>query len=79
MVRNHFLANFMIYLFDAVTGTVISSILHRRVSRPFHVVHCENWLVVSLFEFEPLTLPLPGHYCFSTVSLTKSFDARKWL
>ncbi|XP_076287605.1 ER membrane protein complex subunit 1 isoform X2 [Lasioglossum baleicum] len=39
-----------LYLLDAVSGTMIFSIIHKRVRGPVHVVHSENWIVYSYFN-----------------------------
>ena len=38
-----------IFLIDAVTGNVVFHCNHKRVKGPVHVVHSENWVVVSTY------------------------------
>ena len=37
-----------VYLIDAVTGNVVFHCDHKRSKGPVHVVHSENWVVVSI-------------------------------
>ncbi|CAL4117664.1 unnamed protein product [Meganyctiphanes norvegica] len=39
-----------VHLVDTVTGTVIESVSHKRVSGPVHIVHSENWVVYTCFN-----------------------------
>ncbi|XP_047502304.1 ER membrane protein complex subunit 1-like [Penaeus chinensis] len=39
-----------VYLVDTVTGAVIESVSHKKVSGPIHVVHSENWVVYTYFN-----------------------------
>lgn len=39
-----------LYLIDTVTGAVIESVSHKKVSGPLHIVHSENWVVYTLFN-----------------------------
>jgi len=42
------LAGFIeVYLIDAVTGNVVFNCNHKRAKGPVHVIHSENWVVVS--------------------------------
>lgn len=46
-----------IILIDGVTGRIIHEAVQRKARGPVHVVHSENWVVVSII------------YCFCFVSL----------
>jgi len=35
------------YLIDAVTGNMVFNCNHKRAKGPVHVIHSENWVVVS--------------------------------
>ncbi|XP_057338794.1 ER membrane protein complex subunit 1 isoform X3 [Microplitis mediator] len=39
-----------LYLLDVVSGSMIFSIVHKRVRGPFHIVHSENWLIYSYYN-----------------------------
>ncbi|XP_033226104.1 ER membrane protein complex subunit 1 isoform X2 [Belonocnema kinseyi] len=39
-----------VYLVDVVSGSMIFSMVHKRVRGPVHVVHSENWLVYSYYN-----------------------------
>ncbi|KAB0796589.1 hypothetical protein PPYR_10650 [Photinus pyralis] len=39
-----------IYLVDGVTGLIVYSAAHKRVAKPIHLVHSENWLVYSYYN-----------------------------
>lgn len=39
-----------LYLVDTVSGAVIESVNHKKVSGPIHVVHSENWVVYTFFN-----------------------------
>ena len=39
-----------LHLIDTVTGAVIESVVHKRVSGQIHVVHSENWVVYTCFN-----------------------------
>lgn len=39
-----------VYLLDIVSGSMIFSMVHKKVRGPVHVVHSENWLVYSYFN-----------------------------
>ena len=39
-----------LYLIDTVTGAVIESVSHKKVSGPLHIVHSENWVVYTFFN-----------------------------
>ncbi|KAK7083530.1 DUF1620 superfamily [Halocaridina rubra] len=48
---DHITKNTMtLYLVDTVTGAVIESVSHKKVSGPIHIVHSENWVVYTLFN-----------------------------
>ena len=36
-----------IYLIDSITGGVVYHTTHKQASGPVHLVHSENWIVVS--------------------------------
>jgi hypothetical protein len=38
------------FLIDAVSGSVVFSISHKRAREPVHIVHSENWLLYSYFS-----------------------------
>ena len=40
-----------IYMVDAVTGTIVHAAKRPHAQAPVHLVHCENWLVVSILPF----------------------------
>ncbi len=35
---------------DVITGQVIFETIHKRARGPVHVIHCENWVVVSTLD-----------------------------
>jgi len=37
-----------VYLIDAVTGNIVFNCNHKRAKGPAHVIHSENWVVVSM-------------------------------
>ncbi|XP_044011257.1 ER membrane protein complex subunit 1 isoform X2 [Aphidius gifuensis] len=39
-----------LYLLDVVSGTMIFSLVHKRVKGPVNLVHSENWIVYSYFN-----------------------------
>ncbi|KAJ8672798.1 hypothetical protein QAD02_004058 [Eretmocerus hayati] len=39
-----------LYLLDVVSGTMVFSIVHKRIRGPVHIVHSENWLVYSYYN-----------------------------
>ena len=39
-----------VYLVDLVTGRVVFSANHKRVSPPYHAVHSENWVVYTYYN-----------------------------
>lgn len=39
-----------IHLIDIVSGSVVTSLSHRRIKEPLHIIHSENWLVYSYFN-----------------------------
>ena len=39
-----------IYLIDTVTGQVVHTARHPKVNGPFHIVHCENWIVYTYWN-----------------------------
>ncbi|KAE9551593.1 hypothetical protein FO519_005200 [Halicephalobus sp. NKZ332] len=39
-----------IYLIDVVTGQVIHTARHPKANGPFHIVHCENWVVYTYWN-----------------------------
>ncbi|XP_042220933.1 ER membrane protein complex subunit 1-like [Homarus americanus] len=39
-----------LYLVDTVTGAVIESVSHKKVSGPIHIIHSENWVVYTCFN-----------------------------
>lgn len=39
-----------IHLIDVVSGAIVSSLSHRRVKEPFHLIHSENWLAYSYYN-----------------------------
>lgn len=39
-----------IYLIDAVSGSMVFSVSHKRAREPVHIVHSENWLLYSYFS-----------------------------
>ena len=39
-----------VYLIDLVTGRVVFSATHKRVTGPYHVVHSENWAVYTYYN-----------------------------
>lgn len=39
-----------IHLIDVVSGTIVTSLTHRRAKGPIHMVHSENWLVYSYYN-----------------------------
>lgn len=36
-----------LHLVDSVSGQLVYSGVYAKAAQPFHIVHCENWLVVS--------------------------------
>ena len=46
----HHRGYFNVYLVDVVSGSVIFSVSHRRVTGPVHVVYAENWIVYSYYN-----------------------------
>jgi len=41
-------AFFTVYLIDGVTGNLVFHCTHKRSKGPIHLIHSENWVVVSL-------------------------------
>jgi hypothetical protein len=39
-----------LYLIDTITGSIINSFNHKRCRGPVHIVHSENWFVVSIIN-----------------------------
>lgn len=39
-----------IHLIDIVSGSIVSSLTHKRIKEPLHIIHSENWLVYSYFN-----------------------------
>lgn len=39
-----------VYLVDVVSGSVVFSMMHRKVRPPLHVVHSENWLAYAHYN-----------------------------
>lgn len=39
-----------VHLVDVVSGSVVSTINHRRVRGPVNIVHSENWLVYTYYN-----------------------------
>ncbi|KAK0181962.1 hypothetical protein PV327_000139 [Microctonus hyperodae] len=39
-----------LYLLDVVSGSMIFSLVHKRVRGPVHIVHSENWVVYSYYN-----------------------------
>ncbi|XP_013108994.2 ER membrane protein complex subunit 1 isoform X2 [Stomoxys calcitrans] len=39
-----------VYLIDVVSGSVVFSMMHRKVRPPLHVVHSENWLAYAHYN-----------------------------
>lgn len=39
-----------VHLVDVVSGGIVTTITHRRVRGPVHIVHSENWLVYSYYN-----------------------------
>ena len=39
-----------IYLLDLVTGRIVFSATHKRVTGPYHIVHSENWAVYTYYN-----------------------------
>lgn len=39
-----------VHLVDVVSGSVVSTISHRRVRGPVNIVHSENWLVYTYYN-----------------------------
>lgn len=66
-----------IYLVDGVTGLVVYSAAHKRVAKPVHLVHSENWLVYSYYNarFRRMELATVELYEGSTQSNSTSFSS----
>lgn len=45
-----FLVLLNVYLVDVVSGSVVFSMMHRKVRPPLHVVHSENWLAYAHYN-----------------------------
>ena len=43
-------AHLHVYLVDVVTGNILFNTDHKRASGPVHLVHAENWIVVSTID-----------------------------
>lgn len=39
-----------VHLIDVVSGAIVASMTHRRVTGPVKIVHSENWLVYSFYN-----------------------------
>lgn len=39
-----------VHLVDVVSGGIVSSMTHRKVKGPVHMIHSENWLVYSYYN-----------------------------
>ncbi|XP_066948980.1 ER membrane protein complex subunit 1 [Macrobrachium rosenbergii] len=77
---DHITKNSMtLYLVDTVTGAVIESVSHKKVSGPIHIVHSENWVVYTLFNdkyrrFEVTSLELYEGLSQANASAFSSFS-----
>lgn len=40
----------VLYLVDAITGSIIYTNVHKRAKRPIHIVHSENWIIYSYYN-----------------------------
>ncbi|KAL7641497.1 UNVERIFIED_CONTAM: hypothetical protein RMT77_007368 [Armadillidium vulgare] len=70
-----------VYLIDTVTGTILESVIHKKVSGPFHVVHSENWIVYTSFNeksrrYEVTSLELFEGLSQANVTAFSSFGAK---
>ncbi|XP_050691412.1 ER membrane protein complex subunit 1-like [Eriocheir sinensis] len=70
-----------LYLIDTVTGAVIESVSHKKVSGPLHIVHSENWVVYTLFNdkyrrFEVTSLELFEGLSQANATAFSSFGGR---
>jgi len=74
-----------IYLIDAVSGSVVFSVSHKRAREPVHIVHSENWLLYSYFSdksrrTEIVTLELyEGKVQSNTTGKTWNTSLSLWL
>lgn len=39
-----------VYLIDVVSGSVVFTMMHRKVRPPLHAVHSENWLAYAYYN-----------------------------
>lgn len=46
LLFNHDDSRLWLYMVDVISGEIIYSTKFLRVQPPFHLVHCENWIVV---------------------------------
>nr|XP_045605093.1 ER membrane protein complex subunit 1-like [Procambarus clarkii] len=70
-----------LYLVDTVTGAVIESVSHKKVSGPIHIVHSENWVVYTCFNdkyrrFEVTSLELFEGLSQANATAFSSFAGR---
>lgn len=70
-----------LYLVDTVTGAVIESVSHKKVSGPIHIVHSENWVVYTCFNdkyrrFEVTSLELFEGLSQANATAFSSFGGR---
>ncbi|XP_071519116.1 ER membrane protein complex subunit 1 [Panulirus ornatus] len=70
-----------LYLVDTVTGAVIESVSHKKVSGPVHIVHSENWVVYTCFNdkyrrFEVTSLELFEGLSQGNATAFSSFGGR---
>ncbi|XP_076040041.1 ER membrane protein complex subunit 1 [Oratosquilla oratoria] len=70
-----------LFLVDMVTGAIVESVVHKRVSGPIYVVHSENWVVYSCFNEkyrrnEITSLELYDGLTQSNATAFSSFGAR---
>jgi len=76
---------FNIYLIDAVSGSMVFSVSHKRAREPVHIVHSENWLLYSYFSdksrrTEIVTLKLyKGKMQSNTTGKTWNTSLSLWL
>ncbi|KAK4877332.1 hypothetical protein RN001_009838 [Aquatica leii] len=66
-----------IYLVDGVTGLVVYSVAHKRVAKPIHLVHSENWLVYTYYNarFRRMEMAAVELYEGATQSNSTSFSS----
>lgn len=71
-VKHVLIAGFIeVFLIDAVTGNVVFNCNHKRAKGPVHVIHSENWVVVSWVAAHVTMLSCAMFLLHSTFLFTK--------